>query len=102
MIQSLRMRRVIYYSFLIFYGAFFCYSVIWSDVGLYRYHALKQEVAQHKRDLATLACEIEGLEQTIAGWQKDSFLLEKMARQELHMGQPKEQVCLMGHFGFAR
>jgi len=79
----------------------FCaYFLIWSDVGLFRYYAVKKQIEVRKREFSALRQEVQEIEGEIAKWESNPFYLEKMAREELGMGYPDEKVYFYRKSGF--
>ena len=71
------------------YGAFF------SPTGIIKHRHIMAEIATEKTACDALSDTIKSLKQTIATIKKNSFELEKLAREDLHMSCTNEYVYLL-------
>jgi cell division protein FtsB len=87
-------RDLIYRSLLGAMTLFFLYSIMWSDVGFVKYFSIKREIVAKRAEVAELSLQRDELKGRIEAWQRSPFYLEKVAREELGMGNRKEIVYL--------
>jgi len=67
---------------------------MWGEFGIAKHYGLQRELNDKKIELLALRDEVTGIEREIDRWKKDSFYLEKMAREELGLGGKGEVVYL--------
>jgi Septum formation initiator. len=63
--------------------------------GLRSVYALGCENEKVTVEIGNVKQEIATLETTIKAWQTDSFYKEKLAREDLHLANPQEEIYLV-------
>ena len=73
----------------------FVYSVVWSDVGFFKYCTVKKTLKEKQLQLTQLTTSYVQLEQKISQWKTDSFYVQKMAREDLQLAYSDELVYVL-------
>lgn len=73
----------------------FAFTYMFGSHGIIAARALKKEIADVQLTIAQNEKEIEQLRTQIRTWQTDDFYIEKLAREELQMARPSEQVYVI-------
>jgi len=58
--------------------------------------AMRKENSSVSLEVRSLQSEVEQLEKTITSWKNDPFYKEKVAREQLHMARPTDEVYFVG------
>ncbi|MFA5074794.1 MAG: septum formation initiator family protein [Candidatus Babeliales bacterium] len=88
----MRIKTITRSLFFIFLYSFFLNSMIFSDIGILKYFAVKKEICNQQNKIIKLKNKIKEIKNKISDWQEDDFYLEKMAREDLQMGYPDELI----------
>lgn len=85
-------KRITYVCILLTQIAFFCYISIYGKKGWLALSKLKQEIhiTTNKKEIKEK--EISELQEVITAWSTDSFYKEKIAREQLQMARPGDQI----------
>lgn len=65
--------------------------------GIQKTRLLKKELVQVQEQKHTVQAEIDDLAKTIHQWQTNDFYVEKLAREQLQMARPTEQLYVITH-----
>ncbi len=65
---------------------------IFGGQGLQSIYYMSQHNRQLQQDIVTLQHEVTELEQQMQFWQTDDFYKEQLAREQLQMARPQEQI----------
>ena len=72
--------------------AIFSYFYVYGIGGFHVIRELQEKNNDIRQEIACLENEIVGITKDIQLWQDDSFYREKLAREQLHMACPSDQV----------
>ncbi len=73
---------------LIVFGAVY----LWGLDGVNRYHKICEENVRVEQDILVLKKEVQDLQEELVAWQTDPFYKEKVAREQLQMARPGEEL----------
>jgi len=74
---------------------FFVKSIIWGRKGFIDYQQMCKEIYVDKGKIRKLKSRIKSINAEIDLWQKDDFMVEKSAREDLQMVCPSEKVYIL-------
>lgn len=73
----------------------FTFLYIFGPHGIYVAQGLKKELAQVEVSMQAVRQDIHMLEKTMHQWQTNDFHAEKLAREQLQMARPSEQLYVI-------
>jgi len=89
--MSTIIKSLIFISLLLLLGK----SVIWGRKGFIDYQHVQEEIVAEKDRIRKLKNKIKEINEEIELWQKDNFMVEKTAREDLQMIFPFEKVYFL-------
>lgn len=73
----------------------FLMTYLFGSHGVRKAHILKKELAQVQEQKVIIESEIGELTKTIHQWKTNDFYAEKLAREQLQMARPTEQLYVI-------
>ncbi len=77
------------------FAFYFGKSLIFGQMGIIKFFERNEEIKIEKHKIARLEGKIKKVEKELARWKADDFELERMAREELAMGDKNEKVFIL-------
>ena len=94
-ISKMPLKKLLVRFFFIFQIALFSYNFFWGKDGLFLLNLFRHENILLVQKIDSVKSEVANLNRDIADWKTNSFLKEKMARENLQMAKNSDEIYLL-------
>lgn len=88
----MKKRRLIFFTFIILSFVYLSISLVFGDMGLFRYMEMNKTKKNIERQIADINRQNEQLRSQIKLFREDPFYREKLAREEFGLAKPDEYI----------
>jgi cell division protein FtsB len=90
--QEMKKRRLIFFTFVVLSFIYLSISLVFGDMGLFRYIELNRTKKSMEKQLAEINNQNDQIRSQIKLLKDDPFYKEKFAREEFGMAKPDEYI----------
>ncbi|MEW6109125.1 MAG: septum formation initiator family protein [Nitrospirota bacterium] len=91
-LSEIRKRRLIFFTFIILSTIYLSISLVFGDMGLFKYIELKKTKSGLEKQIAEINRQNVQLKNQIKLLKEDPFFREKFAREEFGLARPDEYI----------